>query len=112
MAKVTEIRSADLSRFLESVGYVGRRLSDSQVVWQHPQFERARLILPAYRADELVWSGDIAQVRAILDMHGVLHPDEFDRWRVNLDESTPGNGEAPAPNGARRGTGKRRVARS
>ena len=97
MAKVNEIRSADLSQFLESVGYVGRQLSDANMVWEHPQFERARLILPAYRTDELVWSGDIAQVCAILNLHGVLNSDDFDRWRLNLDEPAPGNGQALSP---------------
>jgi hypothetical protein len=111
MAKVNEIRYADLSRFLESVGYVGRMHDEANVVWEHPQFERARLFFPAYRPDELVWSGNVAQVRAVLKVHGVLDYDDFDRWRLNLYESEPPNGQGESAGKVRKRVGTPDTAR-
>jgi hypothetical protein len=107
MAKVDEIRYAELARFLEHLGYVCREQGNAHI-WEHADFDRARLILPAYRPDELVWSANVGAARATLDLHGVLDRDEFDRWRLNLQasDSEPENGRGNAPPEVRKGADK------
>jgi hypothetical protein len=96
MARANQIRYADLSQFLEGLGFVCRKLDESRVVWEHPQYG-APMIFPAYQPEQFIWTAEVGFTRATLDLHGLLDRDEFDRWRLNLHESQPPNGRRDRP---------------
>lgn len=93
MAKVDEIRYADLTGLLEGLGYVHREMNGDRVVWEHPEFAGALLVFPPYRPEEIVWAAHVGATRGTLAVHGLLDRDDFDRWRLNLPVSEPPNGQ-------------------
>jgi hypothetical protein len=67
----------ELRRFLEGLGYVGKRADNA---WVFHQAGENLLVFRLYNDTEPVHEGDLRSTRMFLDMWGILAEEDFDAF--------------------------------
>jgi predicted RNA binding protein YcfA (HicA-like mRNA interferase family) len=94
-----EIRFAEVNRFLKGLGFVSQRVPGSHVRWEHPP-SGTMILLPDEGPEEIAWWNSVVAIGGMLDLHGVLPRDDFDRWLHRAGKPAAANG---APRADKRG---------
>jgi hypothetical protein len=106
-----QLRYADVIRLLEKLGFVWERRRDvglsnqGALVFQHPDDEKALVVLPNRPAREVIREHNLVALRGTLDNYGLFTREKFDAWRHELTAARNGVPRAPKTPGKKPATG-------
>ncbi len=75
--KNSSVPFATLQRVLEGLGFVRKKVSGPQVVFEHAPSDTV-FLFRAYKSRDKVTEADLIEVRKILDERGVIEPEALE----------------------------------